>query len=456
LFEEGKSESYLTNFFTHFSSFVHNDISKLVAPTDCYDETKPLECNCNSDDPLCLIVPTPQNDIINSDQKCMATSRTESIDNYFNCDSSYREQVNTVTSYLDLSPIYGSNEVVVDKMRLKIYGQLDYSIIYGENGIFLPTDGKQRDRFKSGDDRSNKNLLTQTIYILWLREHNRVANELYELNPKWDDDKLFQEARKIVTAEYQHVIYNEYLPLVLGEDIMDDYDLFPQRNDFYYGYNQSVYPQAINEFATNAMYFYDTLYSDTISYIDKHDKIKERLNLAEVFKPIIEDYYENGFDDLIRGAIKETTSQNDEHYNIELFDHLNEIRVNPIEKITEVNYYYNIKGNGQVNRLSLPTMRILKGRDHGFKSYNQYREECDLEFINDFNDFENIKYETVKKLQRVYSHPDDIDLFTGGMVEDRIHDAAVGRTFACKYFLFFKFLLVFSIEFNLFIFDFCY
>ena len=49
-----------------------------------------------------------------------------------------------------------------------------------------------------------------------MREHNRVATAMHRLNPQWDDETIFQEARRIVIAEYQHIIYKEWLPQVLG------------------------------------------------------------------------------------------------------------------------------------------------------------------------------------------------------------------------------------------------
>ena len=56
-----------------------------------------------------------------------------------------------------------------------------------------------------------------SMHTIWLREHNRVAISLSKLSSgSWDDETLYQEARKIVTAEYQHIIYNEWLPIILG------------------------------------------------------------------------------------------------------------------------------------------------------------------------------------------------------------------------------------------------
>lgn len=70
--------------------------------------------------------------------------------------------------------------------------------------------------FESGDTRSNENLHLTSMHLIWARHHNNIANNLEELNPDWDDEIIFQESKKILAAQLQHITYNEFLPMLLG------------------------------------------------------------------------------------------------------------------------------------------------------------------------------------------------------------------------------------------------
>lgn len=81
----------------------------------------------------------------------------------------------------------------------------------------------------SGEIRVNEQLVLTCMHTLMAREHNRLAKALAAVNPHWDDEILFQEARRIVIAEIQHVTYNEFLPILLGKDVMQKFGLLLEK-----------------------------------------------------------------------------------------------------------------------------------------------------------------------------------------------------------------------------------
>ena len=60
---------------------------------------------------------------------------------------------------------------------------------------------------------------------------------------------MYQEARRIVSAEMQNIVYGEYLPTVLGVDFMRRYDLIVKEET---EYDPKVDPTIFNSFATAA------------------------------------------------------------------------------------------------------------------------------------------------------------------------------------------------------------
>jgi hypothetical protein len=44
----------------------------------------------------------------------------------------------------------------------------------------------------AGDNRANENMALAVLHTVFLREHNRIASELGNINPLWDDEKIYQ------------------------------------------------------------------------------------------------------------------------------------------------------------------------------------------------------------------------------------------------------------------------
>ena len=93
--------------------------------------------------------------------------------------------------------------------------------------------------YLAGEFRTSENLGLVSMQTLFNREHNRIAKELARLKPNWDDNKIYFETRKIVIAEIQHVVYNEWLPLVSGRTELSPIPL-NSANPYYTGYDKTV------------------------------------------------------------------------------------------------------------------------------------------------------------------------------------------------------------------------
>src|SRR5439155_13562961 len=134
-----------------------------------------------------------------------------------------RQQINTLTAWIDGSVVYGSDATRAAALRTFVGGTLKTSA-----GDLLPfnTDGLPNANdahifpndqlFLAGDVRANENAELTSLQTLFMREHNRIAGQLAAQHPGMSDEQLYQRARQIVGAEIQAITYNEFLPALLG------------------------------------------------------------------------------------------------------------------------------------------------------------------------------------------------------------------------------------------------
>jgi hypothetical protein len=102
------------------------------------------------------------------------------------------------------------------------------------------------------------------IQVLFLREHNRIAGILQKLNPQWSDEELYQETRKIVIGEFQHITFTTWLPMVLGPDTVKRFGLSTSPSGYNNVYNKDINPTITNIFSVAAFRFGHTLLRDHV------------------------------------------------------------------------------------------------------------------------------------------------------------------------------------------------
>ncbi|KRX48984.1 Peroxidasin -like protein [Trichinella murrelli] len=336
----------------------------------------------------------------------------------------YREQMNQLTSYIDASNVYGSNDCIASDLRLFNQGKLNISKHLPGIQNTLPFGFKDpdcrmhsSDCFIAGDIRVNENSGLMVPHILFVREHNRLAEKLFMANNLWSDEKLYQEIRKIIGAVMQHIVFKEWLPKVLGHQLMEKYELYLMKSGYFKGYDKYCDATISNEFASAAFRFGHTLIRDTFLFMDpKHNTLMEQIRLKDMFFNItpLNDFNRGGIQSMISGLIRTPAMAFDRFINQDLRNHLFEFKHEPF------------------SGMDLPAINIQRARDHGIPGYNFYREVCGLKKAKNFQDLlDVIDQETIDDLKNLYKHVDDIDLFPGLISEKPLSGALVGPTLGC-------------------------
>ena len=269
--------------------------------------------------------------------------------------------------------------------------------------------------YNAGDGIHEDNGYLNAVHTIFVREHNRVAKNLLFWNPYWDDETTFQEARRVVIAEFQNIVYAEFLPLLVGQNVARQFDLLPSYDGYFMGYDWKINPNTQNEFTFAARYGH-TLIKNWQMRADKdYETYSNKTCDYYIFNPELPEYG-GGLDSLMRDALADWSYYPTSQVN----DRMN----NWLAK----DMFYKETGN---KRFSLPAFNIQRGRDHGVAPYAVYRELCGLNRPYSFEDLKNIPKDVVHQLKKVYKSVEDIDLWTGVVSEYPLDGAAVGATGAC-------------------------
>lgn len=344
------------------------------------------------------------------------------------------QDINAVTSYLDLSQVYGSSAAIADALRTHEGGQMKTSpgnmLPYDNSTYFTPAqlgiinmanDAQAvptQNLFVTGDVRGNENVELTALQTLFVRNHNLIASELQQSHPTWTDEQLYQEARKLNIAEYQQITYNWYLPDLLGQNAMPAYR----------GYNPNVDPAIATEFSTIAFRFGHSLLSSNIERqgnngqdVLPNDPAGAAISLStDFFDPNV--LNPQGVVDPLTGHISTDIGailKGDADGNSQADD------LKTIGAVRNLLF-----GNGGLtdNGLDLIARDVERARDDGIGSYNQVRQAYGLPPVTSFAQItSNVAVQ--QQLKQVYGNVNNIDPFEGGLAEDHVAGSDMGPLF---------------------------
>lgn len=335
------------------------------------------------------------------------------------CDIGRRDQLNQATSFLDASYLYGHNDEDAGKIRSFQNGKLKMT----DTGLFpagledqthceLQSQGDYC--MKSGDFRIHVMPGLTAQQVMFLREHNRVASILQKMNPTMCDEDLYQEARKIVIAEYQHITYSQWLPHVIGDKLTMQMGLAPLPMGHNNVYDPSVDPSISNVFGAAAFRFGHTLLQNTVLFM-KATGMHVRNEMAFNRPAMV-------FSDSAMGCT---------YVGLGLSLHPSSKADEKIVDSVRNNLFLDMNGRS----FDLISLNIQRGRDHGIAGYNDWRKYCGLPFAMHFGTqaggLVHHSPENAHKLYSIYRHPDDIDIFTGGISETPVEGGVIGPLFSC-------------------------
>ncbi|KAL1438785.1 hypothetical protein MTO96_047714 [Rhipicephalus appendiculatus] len=226
--------------------------------------------------------------------------------------------------------------------------------------------------FRAGDERVNEHPGLTAIHTTFLRHHNRIANYLGQLNFRLSDEEIFPK------DQFQHIVYSEWLPIVVGPDTMIRFGLAP----LYGGY--------------------------TTNYVSGGTTFELQNNYFFPF-----DFYNGSLEPVLRGLMQQRAQAFDRDVTDGVTNHLYRLR-------------------NESFGLDLVALNLQRAREHGIRPYADYFYFCSGINLTSFDQLKRyMDSDSVEKYKLLYKNVRDVDLFTAGISEFPVPGGVVGPTFAC-------------------------
>ena len=208
-------DQQITHMVTQFGQFLDHDLT-LTPEEEIHD------CCQDDSDPQCFPISIPRDDGFYQangvNKTCLEFTRSVAFCDVsittspsksgltVNVEQNEHEQMNAITAFIDASNVYGSDDATNKKLRT-LDGTGKLKLDSGSLLPFLGTDARV-----AGDIRSGETPGLAVMHTLFVREHNRICDDLRAnhqgVDSTWTDEDFFQNARRLIIAQMQNIVYN--------------------------------------------------------------------------------------------------------------------------------------------------------------------------------------------------------------------------------------------------------